>query len=194
MEHIWIQKNYSNIVQWAKNMTKSDQLAEELAHYAIETFITHKRYEEVIEKHNNEPEHGHCRGFILAIMRNSWYGKKSEFTRYHKAHRADIGHRKRNVSSNKFNSLLEEQQHYEYDFETDYIIEAIYGILEEMELEIEDLHWFNARLFKMWLETPNFSAIARQTGIPRTSISNAVQEARDYVREQLKLRGIDYEI
>jgi hypothetical protein len=193
MEHLWIEQNYSKIVQWAKNMTKNDQLYEELAHYAIEQFITHKRYEEIMQKHINEPDFGHCRGFILAIMRNSWYGKKSEFTRYHKAHRADIGHRKRNVTPTKFNELLEEQLHTDYDFSTDYVIEAIDGILEEMSIDTKDL-WYQAKLFQMWLENPNFSALSRQTDIPRTSISNAVQEAKEYIKKELKNRGIDYEL
>ena len=193
MKHKWIQENYNNIVQWAKNMTKGDQLAEELAHYAIEQFITHKRYDEVNLKHEAEPDYGHCRGFILAIMRNSWYGKKSEFSRIHKAHRADIGHRKRNVSESKFNTLLENKEQTDYDYELDYVIEAIHGILEEMSIDTQDL-WFQAKLFQMWMEDSNFSSLSRRTGIPRSSISNAVNEAKACVKQQLKNRGIDYEI
>lgn len=193
MEHNWIQENYSNIVQWAKNMTKSDQLYEELAHYSIEQFVTHKRYKEILQKHDAEPDFGHCRGFILAIMRNSWYGKKSEFTRIHKSHRADIGYRKRNVSPTKFNQLLEEKLETHYDYSIDYVLEAIDGILEEMSIDTKDL-WFQAKLFQMWLENPNYSALSRQTDIPRTSISNAVQDAKEYIKKELKNRGIDYEI
>ena len=191
--HNWIENNYTNIVQWAKNMTKGDALAEELAHYSIEQFITHKRYEEINEKHMGDPNFGHCRGFILAIMRNSWYGKKSEFSRIHKAHRADIGHRKRNVSPNKFMELLENKEQQDYDYGTDYIIEAIHGILEEMSIDTKDL-WYQGKLFQMWMEDSNFSSISRATGIPRTSISNAVAEAKEYIKQQLNLRGIDYEI
>ena len=191
--HSWIENNYDNIVQWAKNISKNDPLADELAHYCIEKFLTHKRYEEIIDKDAADPNFGHCRGFILAIMRNSWIGKKSEFSRIHKAHRADIGHRKRNISDTKFNNLLEERDLEDYDLEKDYVIEAIEGILEEMSIDHKKL-WYNAKLFQMYLVTPNFSAISRDTGIPRTSISNAVEEARQYIKEELKLRGIDYEI
>lgn len=173
-------------------MTKGDDLAEELAHYAIEQFITHKRYDEVVDKHDAEPDVGHCRGFILSIMRNSWYGGKSEFTRYHKAHRADIGKRKRNVSDTKFNNLLEDQNNFDYDYQQDFLIEAIQGILEEMSIDNKKL-WYNAKLFQMYLENPNYSALSRETNIPRTSISNAIQEARDYILQELNNRNIDYE-
>lgn len=190
--HNWIDHNYANIVQWAKNISKNDPLAEELAHYSIEKFITHKRYEEITDKDASDPEFGHCRGFILAIMRNSWLGKKSEFSRVHKAHRADIGHRKRNVSETKFTNLIEERAPEDYDLAKDYVVEAIEGILEEMAIDTQKL-WYNAKLFQMYLTTPNFSAISRATGIPRTSISNAVEEARQYIKQELKRRGIDYE-
>lgn len=192
MSHNWINNNYEEIVQWARNMTKNDELYEELAHYSIQSFMENKRYNEIIEKDEREPEFGHARAFILSIMRNSWYGRKSEFTRYHKAHRADIGQRKRNVTDIKFNSLLEDRDDEEYDHDQDFKIEAIMGILEEMSIDTEKL-WFNAKLFQMYLEDPNYSSLSRKTDIPRTSISNAVQEAKDYIREELKKRGIDYE-
>ena len=189
----WIDANYANIVQWAKNMTKSDELSEDLAHYAIETFMTHKRYEEILDKDKLDPDYGHCRGFILAIMRNSWYGKKSEFSRTYKLHRADIGHRKRNLTEEDFAAKIEQQPKHEYDREKDFIIEAIEGILEEMTIDTKDL-WYKAKLFKLYLQTPNFSKISRDTGIPRTSISNAVEEAKEYIKQELKNRGFNYDI
>ena len=176
-------------MEWAKNIAKGDQLYEELGHYAIEQFMTHNRYQEICDRDAADPKYGHCRGFILAIMRNSWFGAKSEFSRIHKAHRADIGHRKRAITETKFNNLLEEQVE-DYDYEGDRLIEAIEGLLEEMDLDHHGKLWFNARLFQMYLECPNFSELSRRTDIPRTSISNAVDEAREYILEELKIRKI----
>jgi hypothetical protein len=189
----WINKNYPNIIEWAQNITKSDELSEDLAHYAIETFLTHKRLQEIIEKETADPGFGHCRGFILAIMRNSWHGAKSEFTRYYKAHRADIGHRKKNITEEEFLVRLEGIVRSDYDFQKDFMVEAITGILEEMEIDNKSL-WYKGRLFKMWLDTPNFSKLSRETGIPRTSISNAVEDAKLYILSELKKRNIDYDL
>ena len=185
----WITKNYDNIIQWSRNICKNDPLYGELAHYSIEQLLTHKRYEEILAKHNADPEFGHLRGFLLAIMRNSWYGRKSAFSRIHKAHRADIGHRKRVVTDEHFTKLTDTPD-VPYDHDKDRLIESIEGLLEEMELHVEEKLWFDARLFKMYLEDPNYSSLSRKTGIPRTSISNAVQEAREYILEELKIRGI----
>jgi len=189
----WITENYTNILQWTKNITKSDELSGDLAHYAIETFMTHRKYNEIMDKDTLDPEYGHARGFILAIIRNSWYGKKSEFTRYYKAHRADIGQRKRNISDDDFNNRLESRSTHEYDYEQDFIIEAIEGIIEEMAIDTKKM-WFSAKLFQMWLETPNYSKLARELDIPRTSISSAVEEAKEYIRQELKNRGINYDL
>ena len=189
----WINDNYENILQWADNITKGDELANDLAHYSIETFMTHKRYQEILDKDAQDPSFGHCRGFILAIMRNSWYGKKSEFSRTYKLHRADIGHRKRVVSDEEFAARIESQPQHQYNYEKDFVIEAIEGILEEMAIDTKDL-WYKGKLFKLWIQTPNFSKLARETGIPRTSISNAVEEAKEYIKQELKNRGIDYDI
>lgn len=189
----WINENYTNILQWASNITKSDELTDDLAHYAIEKLLGHPRFEELSLRDQDEPKVGHLRAFILAIMRNAWFGHKSEFTRYYKIHRADIGQRKRNLTEEDFNNRLEKQGQDDYNYDRDYIVEAIEGILEEMEINTKDL-WFKARLFRMWLETPNFSKLARETGIPRTSISNAVEEAKEYIKQELKNRNIDYEL
>ena len=180
----WIEHNYTNIIAWARNISKGDQLSEELAHYAIEQFLTHKKYEHL----SQNP--GEAKGFMLAIMRNSWVGQKSEFSRVHKAHRADLGARKKNITEDKWNQLLDEQVEEEYDYDRDRLHEAIEGLLEEMELAIEEKLWFNAKLFLMYLEDPNYSSLSRKTDIPRTSIANAVQEAKEYILQELKNRNI----
>ena len=189
LQQDWITENYDNIIQWSRNICKNDPLYEELAHYAMEKLLTHPRYEEILAKHNADPNYGHLRGFILAIMRNSWIGKKSEFSRLHKAHRADIGTRKRVVTDEHFQKLLDQPDD-PYDHDRDRLVEAIEGIMEEMDLLLEEKLWFDVRLFRMWLDNPNYSSLSRETDIPRTSISNAVQEAKDYILQELKNRGI----
>jgi hypothetical protein len=122
-------------------------------------------------------------------MRNSWFGAKSDFRRKNALHRADIGSRKRNVSDHKWQELTQDIPEEEYDHETDFLVSAIEGLMEEMELDQEGL-WYRARLLKLWLETPNFSELSRITDIPRTSISKAVEEAKAYIIEELKIRKI----
>lgn len=188
MIQLWLQENYNNIVQWSNNITKGDELHQDLAHYAIEQLLQspHLKHLE-IEEETNE---GTIRAFILSIMRNSWYGKKSYFTRYYKLHRADIGQRKRNVTPEKFQALLDNQDHQDYDYYKDELIDAIETVLNDMDVD-KDRLWYISRLFKMYLDTPNFSKLSRDTGIPRTSIAKAVEECIEYIKQQLKLKGYD---
>ena len=53
--------------------------------------------------------------------------------------------------------------------------------------------WLRAVLFQMWIETPNYTELSKITRIPRTSISHAVEEAREHIKQELKNRGINYE-
>lgn len=78
----------------------------------------------------------------------------------------------------------------EYDHWVDFTTEAILGILEEMKLENKD-RWYEATLFEMWLDNPNYSQLSRKTQIPRTSISQAVNDCKEYIKEELKNRNIE---
>ncbi len=185
----WLNKNYDQIQVWSSNITKSDELTLDLAQYAVEQLLHYKRLRELIQQERvNE---GSIKGWILATMRNSWYGSKSHFTRYYKLHRADVGKRKRWVTPEQFQALLEQQNQDEYDYYKDTAIEAIQDVLNEMDQDTTRL-WYLSRLFKLWMETPNFSKLSRETGIPRTSIAKAIDECREYIQQQLKQRGIDH--
>ena len=78
----------------------------------------------------------------------------------------------------------------EYDWETDLTIEAIQGVLEDMEADTIEM-WFRAKLFRMWLDQPNYSELSRITLIPRTSISQAVQECKEYIKQRIDNYGIN---
>jgi DNA-directed RNA polymerase specialized sigma24 family protein len=53
--------------------------------------------------------------------------------------------------------------------------------------------WYTATLFEMYVDFGNYSEISRKTKIPRTSVSQAVQEGREYIQATLKKRNIDFD-
>ena len=168
----WMQENYPEIVKMSKRICKCIEY-EELAHFAIEQFLNHKRVEELIESND-------AMKFMSGIIWRSFNSNTSPYyTLYHQ--------------KGKVHELYDKTVKYlinvEYDFETDRVIEAIEGILEEMLIG-DSNEWYRATLFKMYLETPNYSKLSRNTNIPRTSISNAVNECKEYVLIELKNRRI----
>ena len=166
----WVNENYENILQWAKNSCQQWGDFEDVAHYAITTFLENPKAEELVTS-------GGARWFIVRIMLNSSRGKKSEYYRlYRPPHNAWEPHH--------------EIEDYQYDNDIDRLNEIISGILEDLE-NGDASEWYMFTIFKLCMEQPklNFSKLARETGIPRTSISNTYYETIDYIKLKLK----DYE-
>ena len=57
--------------------------------------------------------------------------------------------------------------------------------MEDMEADTVE-QWFRVVLFKMWIKTSNYSELERITGIPRTSISQAVKECKEYIKNRIE--------
>ena len=160
----------------SKKICKSHQEWEEVGHFSIEKFMLHERAEELIESNR-------AMNFLSGIIHRSFHSSTSQ---YHTEIR-----QKGRVHGFSSNTHLEHED-IEYDYEQDNVTEAIQVILEEMVAE--NIHqWFNSVLFQMWVKNSNYSDLARETGIPRTSISTAVNQARKFIKEELKKRNINYE-
>lgn len=160
----------------AKKICKGSQESEDVAHFAISSFMEHERGQELVDA-------GRAMQFLSGII---WRSFNSSTSEYHSLYR----------QKGRMHELKDSHMQHavvDYDDNKDLVIGAIQGILEDMEADRTDL-WYRATLFQMWLETPNFSELARKTNIPRNSISHAVDEARDYIKEQLKIQNIEYDI
>ncbi len=154
----------------AKSVCKCNKdTANELGHYVIEQFITHERADELIN--NNE-----AMKFMSGMMWRSFHSTTSP---YHKLYRQN------GRMHELYDTTAEKIEDEVYDIELDLTIESIQGILEDMEADTVE-QWFRAKLFKMWLEEPNYSELSRKTKIPRTSISQAVNEAIEYIKKRIQ--------
>lgn len=166
--------NYDAIMLMSKRICKGSPEYEDVAHYCIMKFLEHKRVEELIDK-------GEAMRFLSGMIHRSFHSSTSQYhTIYRQKGRVHNSH---DIDTN-------DQSNDDYNHDIDLAVEAVYGILEEMQAETNEL-WYRATLFKLWLETPNFSELERRTRIPRTSISQAVGECTQYIKEQLKQRNID---
>lgn len=173
MVNKWIADNYEQILQWAKNACQQHHDYEDLAHYSVMTFLEHPKAEELVRL-------GHARWFIVRIMLNSSRGEKSEYYRLYRP---------------KWQTIHEENdtQVEEYDHDVDTLTEWIAGILEDMKHDSAE-QWYRATTFELCIqqERLNFSKLARDTGIPRTSISNAYYECIEYVKQKLLEYGATF--
>jgi len=172
----FIEKHYQQIMTMSKKVCKGSPEWEDVGHFAIETFMQHERGQELVDS-------GRGMNFLSGIM---WRSFNSSTSQYHTIYR----------QKGRMHSLTKREDNRQdnntYDHEQDIATEAIQGVLEDMHADKEVL-WYKAMLFEMWLKEPNCSELSRVTGIPRTSIAKAVDEARTYIRLQLKNNGINYE-
>ena len=160
--------NYDNIILMSKRICKSRE-AEDVAHYAIEQFMQHKRGQEIVDK-------GQGMLFLSGIIHRSFHSGTSP---YHKLYRQS------GRAHELYDKTAERIPDQEYDIEWDLKIEAIQGIMEDMEADTVE-QWFRVVLFKMWLKQPNYSELSRMTNIPRTSISQAVNECKEYIKNRIE--------
>ena len=161
----------------SKRICKGSLEHEDVAHHVITSFMEHKRAEELIAK--NE-----AMKFMSGMIHLSFYSSTSP---YHTLYR------QKGRMHSLYPETAEAQIDIEYNYERDMLTEAIQGILEEMQSEGVE-QWYRSMLFGMWIDNQNFSELERKTGIPRSSISQAVQECKQYIRQELKNRNIEYDL
>lgn len=169
----FLTERYDDIIKMSWRICKSPE-AEDVAHYAIEQFMTHKRGQELVDK-------GQGMLFLSGIIHRSFHSGTSP---YHKLYRQSG--RVHSLHDKTSERLVDEP----YDVEIDLTIEGIQGIMEDMEADTVD-QWFRVKLFQMWLDNSNYSDLSRITGIPRTSISQAVNECKDYIKNRIEQNGIN---
>jgi len=170
----FLSENYSEIQLMAKKICKSHHEWEDVCSYSIEKFMFHERAQEFVDQ-------GVAMKFLSGIMHRSFYSSTSSY--HYDIRQKGVMHTIKPDAEN-----LHQTQ--EYDPLRDKITSEIHLILEEMITSSKET-WFIAVLFQTWLVTPNFSQIARETGVPRTSVSRACEEAKQYIKIELKKRGYD---
>lgn len=168
--------HYDDIITMAQKICKGSHESEDVAHFAIAEFMEHERGQELVDA-------GKAMNFLSGIM---WRSFNSSTSQYHTVYRQKG--RVHSLTPSHDNRQDDDQ----YDIEQDIAIEAIQGVLEDMKGDTLEL-WYRATLFEMYVDTSNYSQLSRATKIPRTSISKAVEEAIEYVKERLNQNNINYD-
>jgi len=157
----------------SRKICKGSVESEEVAHYVISQFLENPKAQHLVEA-------GEAMSYLSGAI---WRSFNSSTSPYHKVYR----------QSGRVFGLPDyydaEDLRPEYSLEQDALVEEINGILTDLEYESIET-WYMATLFKMHQNGENYSAISRNTGIPRTSVSTAVQQCANYIKQQLINRNI----
>lgn len=172
----FITDRYDDIVLMSSRICKGSVESEEVAHYVISEFLQSQKADGLVSR-------GEAMSYLSGAIWRSFHSSTSPYHTIYRQKGRVFG------LSPQHSNLVDTDQ---YDYEQDSVVEEIYGILTDMEIENVE-QWYAATIFKMYIQTSNYSEIARATGIPRTSISAAVDVARKHIKQQLKIRGIEWE-
>lgn len=133
------------------------QLADELLHYTLDSFLRNPKLEEILAA-------GAGRWFCVKIMMNSFRSVTSPF--YH------------TYRNNPF-PLHEAQEPIEEEDPTAELAARAKTLLGH-------LNWYDRMLFETFVEEGHtVSSLARSTGIPRTSVSLTINRVRRYIKKNI---------
>ena len=167
----FITVNYDEIVLMSKKICRSHRDYLEVAHFVIEKLYENKNAEDIINR-------GEGMKYVSGMIHLNFHSNTSQFHKYWR--------QSGRVWASDVVYKGKDREDGEYDYETDKLIMMIETLLEEMEGDNID-RWYKSVLFRMYVDCQNYSELERRTGIPRTSISQAVRECREYIKNKLKL-------
>jgi DNA-directed RNA polymerase specialized sigma24 family protein len=171
----WINDNYKMLYDVAKNINQGKGDHEDLLHYAIEQFLTNPKAQALVDK-------GHAKWFLIRILSTSAKSKTSGFWREYRG----------GYTSELLDNQLPSNE--EYDIDMDIILEWLAGMIEDM-IHSDVENWYRGTILQLCLKQKklNFSELSRDTGIPRTSLSNAYSEALEIIKQKIETYGNDYD-
>ena len=156
----FINQHYKDLQDAAKKISGNDSLWEELLAYTLDEFLHKKDLQNILDS-------GGGRWFCIKILMNSWKSTTSPFFHTYR----------------KQNSPLEGVVIADDD-EGEFKIQELYA---KAMSELDKLPWYDKLLFKTFVDGDyTISSLARETGIPRTSISLTINRVRKHLKETLK--------
>ena len=152
-----MQDHYLPLKEASIKISGGSDLAEELLHYTLDSFLRNPKLEEILEA-------GAGRWFCVKIMMNSFRSVTSPF--YH------------TYRNNPF-PLHEAHEAVEEEDPTEELAARAKVLLAE-------LPWYDRMLFETFVEDNHtVSSLARSTGIARTSVSLTINRVRRYLKKNI---------
>lgn len=151
----YLKQDYNDLVKAANKITGNSELSYDLLHYAIEEMSFKSNIQDIIDS-------GGARFYCVRIMMTQWRSKTGPFYKQYIKSGEQIEHHD-----------VEEKEEKVLD------VDKVNNILEE-------LTWYDRELFKLYAEGEhNYSSLAKETGIPRTSIGLTINRVKKYIKQNL---------
>ena len=158
----YITKNYLDLNKIVINITKNNELSDELFHYCLMVLLEYNK-----DKMHEIVKRNHVKYFFITIVMNQWNSSTSPFYKQY---------RKQNVE------YVEEYQDVKDD---DFYDDKIDDKIAFIENELKDQHWYIQQVVDMKKEM-SYQQIKDVTGIPRSSLYSTFNKFRTETLEKYK--------
>ena len=158
----YITRNYYELLNIAKKITRNHDLSQDLLHEVILQLYNKEAI--VLKKYDDNQ----IKFYIVSIMRINWCSNTSPF--YYKVRREF----KMYVDSSEILMMTDEQEEFEK--------QLIFDILEE---EWCQLDWFRKAIFEMYMTLGSMTKVAKHTTIPISSISNYLRQSKEQIKSNV---------
>jgi hypothetical protein len=155
----YITRNYYELLNIAKKITKNHNLTQDLLHEVILQLYSK---ENIILR---EYDDNQIKYYIVSVMRINWYSNTSPF--YYKVRKEF----KMYSDLSEILSMPDDQENFEK--------EIIFSILEQEWCELD---FFRKALFEMYMTLGSMKKVSKKTTIPISSISNYLKESRNQIK------------
>lgn len=161
----FLTNNYYELLKIAKKITRNHEMSGDLLHEVI-CQLYDKEKISLMEYTDNQIKY-----YIVAIMRINWNSSTSPF------------HYKIRRESHKYVEInMDPVQDEEQDaFEQ----EIIFTCIEQSWTELD---WFRKSLFEWYMGLGSLKKVAIKTSIPLASVGKYIKEAKEIMREDIKLK------
>jgi DNA-directed RNA polymerase specialized sigma24 family protein len=160
----WTNQNYTKLLASAKNISYNNDLSHELLHYSLEQLLLKPNIHDIINS-------GGAEFYIIRIMLNQWRSTTSPFYRIYRKNECQI-----DLDSYLSRNDVADEPESDSQDRTD-----------EIKSELCNLPWYERKLFELYSEEGyTISSLARETGIPRTSLSLSINRVKKHLKEKLK--------
>ena len=150
----WVTLNYDHLRRASTNISSGDSLSEDLLSECLLIFLSKPNVQEIVDS-------GGAMYYVVRIMVNQW---KSHTSPFHKNYR-------RTVALDTMPEIPDEPS-YDSDLE------------QKIQEELNKINWYSKTLFELHhLKGESISQIARETKIPRTSISVEIKRVKSHLKK-----------
>jgi hypothetical protein len=169
---IYREKEYKRICM---RVCTGDELSDDLFH---EMILVLMKYDDA--KITGLYERGELRWFITRIMMTMWRCKSSPFYQ---------NYRKGTESITERTPMPEEEYDLDRDLRTQLIIDTTAKVLEEKLTSGNRNDWYEATMWKLYMETGSFRKAQERSRIPYKSIANTVRRMKLIIAKRIELEA-----